>query len=58
MPGELRHLPVIQRVAGGPLLELPALEAMLVFRHIDALAAEADTLHFEARTLLQGGLPR
>ncbi|SPE40914.1 hypothetical protein SBA3_400010 [Candidatus Sulfopaludibacter sp. SbA3] len=37
------------------LLEFPALEAMLVFGHVDALAAEADAFHFEAHALLQGG---
>ena len=36
------------------ILELPWPEAVLVFRHIDAPAAEAYTLHLEPRALLKG----
>ncbi len=37
------------------LLEFPAAETVLVLGHVDALAAEANTLHFEARALFEAG---
>src|SRR5262245_36791574 len=41
---------------GWLMLELPRPEAMLVFGHIDALAAESDAFHFETHTLFVAGI--
>src|ERR1017187_5436739 len=44
-----------RRARGNLLLHFPRPEAVLVGVHVHALAAEADTFHFEMRALFQGG---
>src|SRR5689334_18738534 len=39
-----------------PVLQLPRLEIVLVFVHVDALAAKSDTFHLQPHPLLQASL--
>src|SRR5262245_49578700 len=54
------HLPdlpaALQDLLALEVVEFPRAEAMLVRRHVDALAEETDAFHLEPHALLQAGL--